>query len=145
MATPQPDGPMYMSASNMGSGNKKALLKWVAVAVAAVLALGTAAYLLTRDNERINADEPVHTVAINENGFSPSTIKVKKGQELAWVNSDSANAHEVKADQEDAPGLDSTGPLVDGDTYIYEFEKTGTVNYYDPLDPTKYKGTVIVE
>jgi plastocyanin len=144
MEDQQPKNPMYVAASNMESGKGKRLL-WVLVALIIVMVTAGVVYLLTRDTERVDADAPVTTVVINENGFTPATIKIKKGQELAWVNQDVSGAHEVTADQEVAPGLDSTGPLAEGDTYIYEFEEAGTINYYDPLNPTEYKGTVIVE
>lgn len=145
MATesPQSNGQMYMSASNMQAGNRKR--KLLIGMVLLIAAIGAVVYLLLRDSERVDVDAPVSTITMDANGFTPATIKIKKGQEVAWTNNDQANAHEVTADQKDAPGLDSAGPLVNGDTYIYEFEKTGTVNFYDPLDPTKYKGTVIVE
>jgi plastocyanin len=146
MESPQQSGQMYVSASNIASNNnKKKRMIWVLIVVLGIAAIVAAAYFLTKGSERVDADEPVNTVTIDANGFTPSTIKIKKGQELAWVNSDSTNAHEVTADQEDAPGLGGSGPLAEGDTYIYEFEKAGTINYYDPLNPTKYKGTVIVE
>ena len=142
--TQQPKEPMYASLSNTGSGKKKQLLL-ILVAIVVVAVVGIIVYALTRNSEKVDADNPVHTITVDESGFSPSTIKIKKGQELAWVNGDASNAHEVTADQDDAPGLDSTGPLAEGDSYIYQFEKTGTINYYDPLNPTKYKGTVVVE
>lgn len=92
----------------------------------------------------INAETPVATVSIGADGFTPGTIQVEKGQDVAWVNNDEV-AHEVYALQEDAPGLDSTELLATGDTYIYTFEEAGTFNYYDPLNPEEYKGTVIVK
>jgi plastocyanin len=144
MEEQQPKNPMYVAASSMESGKTKRRL-WVLIALVVAIVTAGVVYFLTRDTERVDADAPVTTVVINENGFTPTTIKIKRGQELAWVNQDASRAHEVTADQEDAPGLDSTGPLAEGDTYIYEFEEAGTINYYDPLNPAQYKGTVIVE
>lgn len=132
-----------MSTNSKKPNKKTTLVLWALGALIAV-GVGIIAYLLWGTGGRIDAEQPVSTITISQEGFLPNTVKVKKGQEVAWFNEDD-NPHEVYADQEAAPGLDSTGPLVKGDTYVYEFEKEGTINFYDPQDPSKYKGTIIVE
>jgi plastocyanin len=114
-----------------------------AVAALILIVIGVFAWLGLR-GDAISTETPVAQVSIRSEGFVPATIQIKKGQDVAWVNDDT-EPHEVFALQESAPGLDSTELLAPGDTYIYTFEEAGTYNYYDPLSPDKYKGTVIVE
>ncbi len=87
-------------------------------------------------------------VAITANGFSPATIKVKKGQTVTWINRDE-KAHQVESDPyptaETLPDLKSEAPTEKGQSYSFTFEQTGTFTYHDRLNPIKLKGTVIVE
>jgi plastocyanin len=139
--------PVMPHATSVGRrgqpGGKRRLALIGASVLAVALIIGVSAWLwFARDG--IDTEMPVARVAISAAGFSPATIQVKEGQDIAWVNEDDA-AHEVFALQEDVPGLDSTELLATGDTYIYTFEKAGTFNYYDPLNAKTHKGTVIVE
>jgi plastocyanin len=141
---PSSDQPSFVSSgmSSTGGGSKRMVV--IALAVVAVLVVGVMAFMLLKGGDKVDADKPVSTITIGTDGFVPATIKIKKGEELAWVNKDQS-AHELTADQAAADGLNSAGPLAQDDSYVYKFEKTGTVNYYDPLNPTRYKGTVVVE
>lgn len=134
--------PTFGMNTTVSKGKKKRLMIIIAVLVVALLALTV--YLLAGRSETVDADDPVATVSATQEGFTPGTIKVKAGDDVAWVNEDIV-AHEVFADQATVPGLDSTQPLSEGDTYVFTFDKKGTYNYYDPLNPTGFKGTVIVE
>lgn len=147
MESAEPNNTMYLASSDKEPSSKSSKRKGLILALIVIvtaLAIAAIVYFLVTRNDDVDATKPVHTVTIGDSGFTPATIKIKKGEELAWVNQD-INAHEITADQEDAPGLDSTTPLAEGDSYIFSFEKEGTIQYYDPLNPTVFKGTVIVE
>ena len=130
--------------SDVTHASKKKRLIALAGAAVLVIVVGIAVLLWLNDSEEVDPNVPSATVQITAEGFSPATIKIKRGDDIAWINQDES-VHEVYADQSALPAMDSTQPLSDGDTYIYTFDKAGSFNYYDPLNPTKYKGTVIVE
>jgi plastocyanin len=143
-STPTPLSTGPAPAVGNKKGDKKRTLILLMLGLLIIVALGILVYLLWGNRDRVDAEQPVTTVSISTAGFIPATIKIKKGQEIAWLNEEE-NPHEIFADQEAAPSLNSAGPLLKGDTYVYKFEKEGTINYYDPQDPTKLKGTIIVE
>lgn len=92
--------------------------------------------------------ESTATVEITKTGFMPATIKVKKNTSVEFVNKDSV-AHWVASDPHPThtllPGFDSMQDLNTEDTYSFTFDQTGTFTYHDHLNPTKFKGSVIVE
>lgn len=138
----------YVSTPTEGyndySSGKKKRWPWIALAVVVLaVAIGFGSMKFWSGDDAA-ADQPMAEAQITSEGFRPITITVKKGDDVMWVNKD-AQPHQVYADQTLAPGLDSQEPLSEGDAYIYTFDKTGTYNYYDPLNPTTYKGTVVVE
>ena len=140
----------YVTASSMESAASDGVKRRriITLLVVALIAVAGAASILiwnALSSEGVSAEEPAASVNITAEGFSPATIKIKKGEDVAWVNKDTTATHEVFADQTVVSGLDSTQPLAENDTYIFTFDKAGTYNYYDPLDPVKLKGTVIVE
>jgi plastocyanin len=145
----QPNNATYVSASAMetAANNDSRRRRTRTLIVAALVAVAGVAALFIWNNlsdKAVNAEAPAASVAITPDGFTPATIKIKKGEDVAWVSQDDA-VHQVYADQQVIPGLDSAQPLSDGDTYIFTFEESGTYNYYDPLAPAQYQGTVIVE
>jgi plastocyanin len=87
-------------------------------------------------------------VMITNAGFSPETIKIKKGQTIEWMNQD-ATPHQVASDpypdHSVLPHLFSEQPLAQNESFNYTFEKSGTFTYHDNLKPVDFKGTVVVE
>ncbi|HSX07461.1 MAG TPA: cupredoxin domain-containing protein [Candidatus Saccharimonadales bacterium] len=142
-----PQGPY---ASNSTNEQRRTAKKWFIVVIVLVLlaAGGVAAYVLKSHNTTSQTAEAisttVSTVTIQQGGFVPATIKVKKGQEITWTNQDST-PHHITADQSDLASFDTADPLQTGDSYTYIFDKTGTYHYYDVTDPKTYVGTIIVE
>jgi plastocyanin len=141
---PQPTSAPQLSSTPQPAGtkrkNKRLLLIIVSLVVVVVSAI-CAWWWFTKDN-----DTTINTavVTITDNGFEPSTIKVRKGEAVTWTNQD-GTTHHIYADQSGLPGLDSQEPLDKGDSYSFTFERTGTYGYYDSLHPTRLTGTVIVE
>lgn len=124
---------------------KKALV-WLAIAAVAVLIGGAAWVATSSDKTSQSAAKQAAgpSVAITMAGPNPASIKIKKGQEVTWVNQDS-RTHRLSADQSALPGFDSIDTLATGDSYTFTFDTIGTFHYYDPADPKGFNGTVIVE
>jgi len=124
--------------------------KWLIIglvlAIVLVLAVAAVLFAKNRNDQAANAN-PAATVDISKTSFAPTTVKIKKGQSVTWVNNDTV-PHQVAADpyptHASLPELHSTS-LNQGDSYTFTFEKKGTFTYQDPLYPTTLKATVVVE
>jgi plastocyanin len=124
----------------------KRRLGWLLVVGTIVVLLAGGASLwkvLHSDKQSLNTT-PSATISLDSDGYTPATVKVKPGQYVMWVNKD-AQDHQVVADQALLPDLHSEGPLKTGESYSFPFEKKGSYTFYDPANPDKYKGTVVVE
>ena len=86
------------------------------------------------------------TVTIENFAFSPSTITVKVGATVTWLNKDSA-PHQIASNPHpahtDLPGLFS-GILSNGQSYSFTFNQTGAFGYHCHVHPSM-TGTVVVE
>ena len=87
-------------------------------------------------------------VTVTKDGFYPAVIKIKKGTQVTWTNTDEV-AHQVASDPH--PTHDKLVKLGDGeilakgDSFSFTFEKSGSYTYHDHLNPLKYEGEVEVE
>lgn len=79
-----------------------------------------------------------HTITIQNFAFSQSSITIKKGDSIAWVNNDAA-PHTVTGD---TGGL-SSGTLNTGQTYNHTFDTAGSFAYHCNFHPSMI-GTVTV-
>lgn len=129
----------------MSKVNKQRILAVVIILV--VIWIG---YLLFRTTEQ--APPPITaprtaTVIINEDEFSPATLKIKAGTTVIWQN-DNSQSHYIESDpyptHTDLPGLNSKTSFGKNATYEYTFNQKGTFGYHDRLNPT-YHGTIVVE
>ncbi len=86
-------------------------------------------------------------VEVTDKGFTPGTVKVKKGTLITFVNK-GKKTHRVSSDPHPVhtglAGFDSP-TLAKGDTYFFLFDKAGTFTFHDHLNPLKFKGTIIVQ
>lgn len=86
------------------------------------------------------------TVILTSSGFSPSTLTIKVGTTVTWVNK-SGNAATVNSNPHpvhtDYPPL-NLGGFQDGGTLSLVFNKPGTYGYHNHLNPSQ-KGTIIVQ
>ena len=143
---PVVSGDMSPPDSKFPRLSKKALL-WVAVIVGLLLLLGIAWMVMTnRNNAAETAAKQTMGPAANIDtaGINPATIKIKKGQEVTWINKDTRE-HRLTADAVSLSGFDTVESLASGDSYTFTFDSAGTFHYYDPDDPRTFVGTVIVE
>lgn len=134
--------------------NKSRVGLWIVLATLPILVIIGAVILWTAgsgspDSETRQAatgsssNEAVKAT-LTDQGVSPSTITVKKGQTITWTNTGD-KTWQLAADTASLPRFDTAQGLVSGDSFSYTFEKTGTYSYYDAFDPTNYNATVIVQ
>jgi plastocyanin len=87
-----------------------------------------------------------NTITIRKEGFTPSTITVKRGSTVRWVNMDSTEdpalynpTHRIKI-----IGVYTGQTLSPGEGWSWVFTNTGVYAYEDLIHPD-LQGTVIVE
>ena len=123
--------------------------RWLVFVIPAVIIVGTVITILTmRQGSTELTSKVTAKVEITKDGFNPLTIRIKKGESIAWVNKD-AKPHQVASDPHPTgdllPSLKSEDPLLQEEQYTAIFEQTGTFTYHDYLDPLGYQGAIIVE
>lgn len=87
-----------------------------------------------------------NTIILNSNGFSPSTLTIKAGESIAWVNQSGKTA---TVDSDTHPTHTAYTPLNlgsfdDGATLSLTFDKAGSYGYHNHYNPS-VRGTIIVE
>ncbi len=79
-----------------------------------------------------------NTVVMQNMSYNPSTLNVKVGTTVTWVNKDSVT-HDVVSDT----GLFNSGTLTNGMSYNYTFNQTGSYPYHCTIHPSM-TGTIVV-
>lgn len=103
----------------------------------------------------ISAGVPV-VVRITDEGFSPASVTVKKGQAVRWSNNadvaswPASAVHPTHAVYPQKGSADCSGSSFDacsgvapGESWSFTFTKVGSWKYHDHLKPSK-TGTVVV-
>src|SRR5690349_19660734 len=106
---------------------KKPVILWILIAVLLLAVAFAAGMALTKDDNKNAAPSlvlPAATVTISPDGFVPSTVKIKKGQEVRWINSDE-HEHQVSADDTVLKDLGTGDALLKNESYTYPFDDTG--------------------
>jgi plastocyanin len=113
--------------------------------LALLLIIGCAVYLYPKaPSEADAASLPPAQVRITADGFSPATVKLKKGQQLTWTNTDSTPHQAMSAGS--SSGLPSNnGVLGQNESLTITLEQPGVYQYHDALSTTDFRGTIIVE
>jgi plastocyanin len=88
---------------------------------------------------------PMVTVIIKARAFDPSTITIKKGTTVTWINEDSMLHHVVHLPEVTNAELFDSGPLSSGQSFSYTFMEKGRYNYGDPQIGGGRSSLVIVE
>ena len=81
----------------------------------------------------------VHTVEINSDGFSPSSLTIRAGDTVTFVNNDTTQhwpASDVHPTHTLCPGFDALRGLNPTETYSRTFTEAGTCPMHDHLFPT---------
>ena len=81
-------------------------------------------------------------ISITDFVFAPSTLTVKAGSPVTWVNQGNT-AHQVVSDKSSAVQF-SSNEMQRGYSYSFTFTKPGTYPYHCSIHPSMV-GTIIVE
>ena len=90
--------------------------------------------------------ETIANVTFGSSGFDPKTITIKTGTRVIWLNKSGGGAtvnSAVHPTHQVYPPL-NLGEFPDGSSVQLVFDKPGTYNYHDHLNPSR-TGTVVVE
>ncbi len=85
-------------------------------------------------------------VTYTDTGFAPSTVTVKKGTSVTFINGSSGGmwvASAVHPTHQLLPGFDHLKSVAKGGAYGYTFTKVGTWKYHNHVNPSD-TGTVAV-
>jgi plastocyanin len=96
-----------------------------------------------------------HTVEYTDQGFNPSTITIKKGETVTWVNHGSddmwvaSNPHPIHNGYPESGGcinsvFDACAGFGSGKSYSFTFTTVGKWGYHNHLSPADH-GTVVVQ
>lgn len=126
-------------------------MKNTIIIIVAVIIIGIGAYYFTSGTSyrgststpsASQAETPTQsgtTINIKNFSFNPSTLAVKTGTKVTWVNNDSA-PHTITSD---SGTLLSSSTLSPGQSFSFTFTNPGTVNYHCNIHPNM-KGSVVV-
>lgn len=79
-----------------------------------------------------------NNITVQNMAFSPSTLNVKTGTTVTWINKDSTT-HDIVSDS----GLFNSGNLTNGMSFSYTFNQTGSFPYHCSIHPSM-TGTIVV-
>ncbi len=85
------------------------------------------------------------TVIIKARAFDPSTISIKEGTTVTWINEDSMIHRVVHLPKVTNAELFNSGPLSSGQSFSYRFLEKGRYEYVDPQIGGGRSSLVIVE
>jgi len=88
---------------------------------------------------------PTVTVIIKARAFDPSTITIKEGTTVTWINEDPMLHHIVHLPEANHAELFDSGPLSSGQSFSFRFVEKGRYNYADPQIGGGRTSLVIVE
>lgn len=132
-----------------------------AIAIVALVVIGSGAYLATRNSSDTNSSAQnqttnttpsstssssesstatANTVEIKDMAFTPASITVKKGTTVTWTNKDGVEHDVVETDGKTGPKSDL---LANGKSYSFTYDTVGTFAYHCSVHPSM-TGTVIV-
>jgi plastocyanin len=83
-----------------------------------------------------------NTIAIKNFAFNPSSLTVKTGTVVTWLNQDGV-PHIIVSDT-GSPAAFSSDSLSSGASYTFTFTQPGTYTYHCSIHPSM-KGTIIVQ
>jgi plastocyanin len=141
----------------MDNYRKRPLWHWIIIylLVGALIYTGVYYFFLSKrggsDQSQVttqvspSANEEV-TVTLTKEGFSPSTVNIKAGAKVIWLNQSGTTATVNSADHPTHlkyPPL-NLGSFVSGASLFLTFNTPGTYKYHNHLNASQF-GTIIVE
>lgn len=116
---------------------------WLAIVALIIIVIVAGLYIVANLFSGQASSIAPAQIIIDKSGFTPTTIKVQKGQPVTWVNQDKS-AHKVVGDQSGS-NFDSQEDLLTNDSFTFTFDSAGMYSYHDPLGAHNFTGIVIVE
>jgi plastocyanin len=95
-------------------------------------------------------EEEATTITYTNNGFSPTTVTIKSGETIRWINESDrdveigANPHPIHTGNKEVSGGEFVLKLAPGESSTVTITKTGENKYHDHLR-SAFGGTIIVE
>lgn len=122
----------------------------IGIIIAAVVIIGIVIVGMMYGNHTKNTNTPsltssskTNTVAIEGFAFTPTSITIKTGTKVTWINKDSA-AHTVTSDDGSADTFKSDS-INKNATYSYTFNKAGTFTYHCAFHPDMTGKVIVTE
>lgn len=87
-----------------------------------------------------------HTVTYYSSGFSPSIVRIKKGDKVTFINRSSTQmwvASDPHPLHTGLSGFDAGKGIAKNESYSFTFMRTGNFGYHNHLSPS-HSGTVVV-
>lgn len=123
------------------------------ILVILVIGIGIALYFSkgsilnqTRNTPSSESMPVQNSVAVNENGFLPSSITIKEGEAVVWINQSGEDAT-VNSDSHPIHNLHrflNLGQFTSGSSVEATFSEAGTFGYHNHFHPDQ-RGTVVVK
>ncbi len=88
------------------------------------------------------------TITYSDSGYTPSTITVKKGTTVTWVNQSSGGMWTASALHPThmlLPGFDELKSVAKGGSYDYTFTKVGTWKYHNHVQASDFGSVIVTE
>lgn len=117
--------------------------------IATILVLGLLYFTLPKSPKKTTpTPTPIQRteVILNQNGFTPATLTIKKGQAVRWVNQSGRDAT-VNSDPHPTHNLNrflNLGQFPSGNSVQAIFNTGGKFDYHNHLNPSQ-KGSIVVE
>lgn len=98
----------------------------------------------------VTTQEVQTTITYSSAGFSPSTVTIKNGSKITWVNKSDkqvkigANPHPIHTGNKEISGGEFTLDLRPGEEKTIVVSKVGTFGYHNHLNVSE-EGTIVVE
>lgn len=99
------------------------------------------------EERKTPVDQPGMVISMTDTGFFPSTVTVKAGTKVSFVNDGQAlhwPASDPHPTHEGLAGFDAGAGVATGGVYEYMFDKAGEWGFHDHLD-TNQTGKIVVE
>ena len=139
------------------------MIKKIAIigGIVAIILISIGILFSTSDSQNEQASDPEPEIAVeadvimptkvsrpgceeDDRCYIPSKITIKKGEQVTWINEDSAFHSVTSGFYDDPTDLFDSGYMDPFDVYVLTFDKEGTYDYFCTLHPWM-EGQVIVE
>ena len=98
--------------------------------VTALLALAVTACKTNSETDQNGTNPAPNTVTISDNSFGPSPLTVSQGTTVTWTHSGGSVHTVTSGTRDNHTGLFNSGDLVNGDSFQYTFNESGTYVYH---------------